>query len=64
MRGQAYFRVGIGNPKTEENYGTGKRYTFEGQVLACVRAGRTPGQIRVEATAEGLPPAVVEIRCE
>ncbi|NLV92258.1 MAG: glycoside hydrolase family 2 protein [Firmicutes bacterium] len=56
--------LGSGNPKTEENYGTGKRYTFEGQVLACVRAGRTPGQIRVEATAEGLPPAVVEIRCE
>jgi len=56
--------LGSGNPMTEENYGTGKRYTFDGKVLACVRAGRTAGKICIEARADGLESAVVEILCQ
>lgn len=56
--------LGSGNPKTEENYGTGKRYTFDGRALICVRAGRESGAIRVEVSAEGFETSFVEIRCE
>lgn len=55
---------GSGNPKTEENYGTGKRITFQGRALACVRAGRSAGDIHVEVSAEGLEAGTVIIQCK
>ena len=55
--------LGSGNPRTEENYGTGKRYTFDGHALICIRAGRSAGEIRVEVKAEGLPAEVFCIAC-
>jgi beta-galactosidase len=56
--------LGSGNPRTEESYGTGKRYTFDGRALVCVRAGRTAGDISVEVAAEGLEMGAVKICCE
>ncbi len=44
---------GSANPCTEENYTT-ERNVFGGYALACVRAGREPGEIRVTVTGEGL----------
>lgn len=55
--------LGSGRPHTEENYGTGHRMTFAGRVLLCVRAGRSAGDIRVEAAADGLPTAAVDLHC-
>jgi len=55
---------GSGNPCTPENYGTGKRYVFDGRALLCVRAGRVPGEIRIEVYAEGLEPQVLTIECK
>ncbi len=55
--------LGSGNPKTKENYGTGRRMTFNGRVLICVRAGRSSGAIHVEAAAAGLPEAAAALRC-
>jgi beta-galactosidase len=55
---------GSGNPKTDENYGTGKRFTFDGRALICVRAGRTAGNIKIEVSASGLETAAVTISCK
>ena len=55
---------GSGNPCTPENYGTGRRFVFDGRALLCVRAGREPGEIRVEIGAEGFKPQVLTIECK
>ena len=54
---------GSGNPKTEENYGTGKRFTYNGRALLCVRAGRSAGDIRIEVSSEGLQPCSIVVSC-
>lgn len=56
--------LGSGNPCTEENYGTGKRMTFNGQVLICVRAGKEAGEILVQVNAEGLTGDSVVLQCK
>ena len=58
--GGTLLAVGSGNPRTEENYGD-TRETFDGIAMACVRAPKTPGVLRVTVTAEGLPPAQTSI---
>lgn len=55
---------GSGNPCTEENYGTGKRKTFEGRALICVRSGTAAGNIGIEVKADGLAPVLTTINCE
>ncbi len=52
---------GSGNPKTTENFGTGRRVTFDGSALIAVRANCTAGQIEVAVTATGLPAAVITV---
>lgn len=46
--------LGSGNPCTEENYGTGMRKSWQGKVLAAVRAGIQCGQVAVTVRAEEL----------
>ncbi len=54
--------LGSGNPKTAEDYGTGKRYSFEESVTAAVRAGCEAGEIKVVFEAPGLTTAVCVIK--
>ncbi len=49
---------GSGNPKTTEDFGTGRRFTWNGRALIAVRAAREGGIIELAVTANGLPAAV------
>ena len=53
---------GSGNPKTTEDYGTGRRRTFDGRALLAVRADRTPGDIHIAVVSDTLPAAQISIR--
>ncbi len=53
--------LGSGNPCTAENYGTGRRLTFRGHAVAIVRAERTPGDVEICVTAEGMPAAIAHV---
>ena len=53
--------LGSANPRTTEDYGTGRRYTFDGRALVAIRAGRAPGDIELAVTAPGLPAAIVKL---
>lgn len=48
--------VGFGsnNPCTEENFGTGRRFTWHGRAVAVVRAGDTAGEVELTVAAQGL----------
>lgn len=52
---------GSGNPCTTEDYGTGRRMTFDGSALIAVRAGRSAGTIELAVTASGLPAAIINL---
>ena len=53
--------VGNGDPTALESFQSGKRSTFRGRAVAVIRAGRSPGTIRMEVTGAGLVPAVATI---
>ena len=53
-----------GNPKTEEDFGTGRRVTWNGRALIAIRAAREAGDIQLAVTAPGLPAAICTVRCE
>lgn len=55
---------GSGNPCTEEDYGTGKRFVYRGYALLCLRAQTEPGTIRLEVSCAGLKPASLQITAE
>jgi beta-galactosidase len=55
---------GSGNPKTTEDYGTGRRRTFDGRALIAVRADRNPGEIRVAVVSDTLPAAEIIVKAE
>jgi len=54
---------GSGNPCTDENYGTGKRKTWNGLALICLRASEKSGNIKLKVSAPGLPIAEVVVDC-
>ena len=56
--------VGNGNPVSLESYLLPQRKTWQGRCMVIVRAAKEGGTIRVKATSEGLPAAVVEILSE
>ncbi len=45
--------LGSGNPSNEEDYFSDRCTTFDGNALACIRAGHEPGKIDVKILAEG-----------
>lgn len=55
--------LGSGNPCTEENYGTGKRQTWNGSVLAAIRAAKTAGDIVISVAADGMDRVEEHILC-
>ena len=46
--------LGSGNPRTDENYGTGMRQTYEGSVTAAIRSTSEPGIIKVIIEADNI----------
>ncbi len=48
--------MGSGNPCTEENYGTGRRYSWQGKALLAVGAVTEGKEIELQVWAEGLKP--------
>jgi beta-galactosidase len=52
----ALLGFGSGKPKTTENYATGMFTAHEGRLMAVVRAGYGPGEVRVTVTCVGLNP--------
>ena len=62
VEGGELLGFGSANPCTEENY-TNKRYVFGGYALACVRAGRTPGEIRITVRGEGVASGTAIVKC-
>ena len=51
--------VGNGNPIDHDDYQASQRKAFHGLCLAILKAGRTPGTIRLTARADDLEPATV-----
>lgn len=52
-----------GNIISDESWQAETRKTWNGHCRLVVRAGRTPGNITVTASTEGLPPATLVIPC-
>lgn len=46
---------GSNNPCTVENYGTGRRVSWNGRAMLVLRAAQTPGPLTVTVMADGLP---------
>jgi len=54
--------IGSGNPLSEELYVGSQRKAFHGRLLAIVRTTGQAGEITVQAQAEGLPAAEVQLQ--
>jgi beta-galactosidase len=53
--------VGNGDPRSHESDKAERRTAFNGLCTAIVQALKTPGEIRIEASAPGLEPAVLTL---
>jgi hypothetical protein len=55
--------LGFGSAEaiTEEGFAAAEHWTYQGRALAVVRAGHTPGQVTLTASAEGCEPVTVAI---
>jgi beta-galactosidase len=56
--------VGNGDPSCHESDKGNKRSAFNGLCMGIVQALKQPGEIRVEASADGLETASVTIQAE
>lgn len=54
---------GSGNPCTDENYGTGKRRTWQGKALVCVCAEESSDLITLRVSAKGIMAQEIQIKC-
>ena len=52
---------GSNNPCTEENFGTGRRMTWNGRAMLILRAGQEAGALLVAVTTSSLPGAELDI---
>ena len=55
---------GCANPESEENYYDQEVKAFEGRLLAVIRSGLEPGQIKVCVRAEGCDTREIKLVCE
>jgi beta-galactosidase len=53
--------VGNANPRSVESYQLPQRKTWQGRCLAIIRSGKAAGNITLQATVAGLPPAQLSI---
>ncbi len=56
--------LGSGNPCTDENYGTGKRRTWQGSVIIAVGATYEACEIELCVSADGMNDTKITIICE
>lgn len=56
--------IGSGNPCTEENYGTGKRFSWQGSVIIAVGASYEKSTAKLTVKADGIGEKSVEINIE
>jgi len=56
--------VGNGNPVSEEMYVGNQRRVHEGRAMVVVRSNGEPGEITLNASADGMPSASVVVRAE
>jgi beta-galactosidase len=54
--------VGNANPVSIESYQRPERKAWQGRALVIVRSANQPGDIRLEVSSPGLPPAAITIR--
>lgn len=52
---------GSNDPCTEENYGTGRRRTWNGRATVIIRAGKEAGAVELAVTGGGYPAALLQI---
>lgn len=62
--GGALIGVGNGDPRSHESDKAPQRAAFNGLCAAIVQAGKTPGEIRIEASAAGLKSATLAIQAK
>jgi beta-galactosidase len=55
--------IGSSNPVSTESYQKSERRAYQGRCLVVVRSGRQEGAITLEAAAEGLESATIELTC-
>ena len=55
---------GSNNPCTDENFGTGKRRTWNGKATLVLRAGLEPGTAQLRVTSEDLPEAQLNLNIQ
>jgi len=53
--------IGSGDLTTTESYQANPRHLFQGRGLVVIRSGKTAGQIKLTATAAGLPRAEITV---
>jgi beta-galactosidase len=53
-----------GNPNDSLSLKSPRRQAFSGKALAVVQSAKSPGAIRLKASADGLPDAFIEIRTQ
>ena len=55
--------LGSADPQAEGSYQADTWPTFDGRLLAVVRAGTEPGPVQVRITAEGCDEVVLSLEC-
>lgn len=53
---------GSNNPCTQENFGTGRRVTWNGRAMLVLRAGHEPGVLDLTVSAPGMSTQLLRIR--
>lgn len=61
LNGAGKLWIGSGNPCTEENYGTGKRFSWRGTVIIAVGASYEKGISELTVTADDIGKESIEI---
>lgn len=62
MEGTALQAFGSARPKTEENYTKGIAATYQGRLLAVIRAGGTPGKAVLRISSREFGEATLELQ--
>jgi hypothetical protein len=63
VEGGELLAFGSANPRTEEQYHSGKFTTYYGRAQVVVR-GKTPGNLKVSISGEDLKPVIVDFKID
>jgi hypothetical protein len=56
--------VDNGDPASDELFKASTRSLYQGRAIAVIRSTRKPGEIRLQATVDGMKPAISEIKTQ